>query len=66
VNVMWLRLIVGGFCAAVGISLFISVCITPISPRCVRFYGSIALLLGLPGIFVFVKGLKELAGTVRR
>jgi len=63
---MLIRLIMGGFFAAVGIALFISVCITPIAPRCVRFYGSIALLLGLPGMFVFVKGLKELASTVRR
>jgi hypothetical protein len=63
---MWLRLIVGGFFAAVGISLFISVCITPISPRCVRFYGAIALLIGIPAILVFAKGLKELAGLRRR
>ncbi len=63
---MWLRLLIGGFFAAVGISLFISVCITPISPRCVRFYGGIAVLLGLPGLFLFVKGLKELTNTVRR
>jgi hypothetical protein len=63
---MWLRLIVGGFFAAVGISLFISVCITPISPRCVIFFGAIALLIGIPGLMVFVKGLKELASLRRR
>jgi hypothetical protein len=63
---MLMRLILGGFFAAVGLALFISVCITPIAPRCVRFYGGIALLLGIPGLLVFVKGLKDLASTVRR
>ncbi len=63
---LWLRLILGGFFAAVGISLFISVCTTPIAARCARFYGSVALLLGSPGLLLFIKGLKELASTVRR
>ncbi len=63
---IWIRLILGGFFAAVGIALFISVCITPIAPRCARFYGGMALLLGIPGLFLFIKGLKELAGIVRQ
>ncbi len=63
---MWLRLILGGFFAAVGLALFISVCVTPITPRCVGFYGGMALLLGLPGLVLFVRGLKELAGMVRQ
>jgi hypothetical protein len=65
-KVMWLRLIVGGFFAALGIALLISVGLTPISSRCVRFYGAIALLMGVPGLLVFAKGLKELASLRRR
>jgi len=63
---IWIRLILGGFFAAIGIALFISVCITPIAPGCVRFYGGMALLLGISGLFLFVTGLKELAGIVRQ
>ena len=63
---MWPRLIIGGFLTALGISLFISVCITPISPRCTRFYGGLALAILLPGLFFFVKGLKELARRRKR
>jgi hypothetical protein len=63
---IWLKLILGGFFAAVGIALFISVCLTPIAPGCVRFYGGMALLLGIPGLLLFIKGLKELAAIVRQ
>ncbi len=63
---MWPRLIIGGFLTALGLSLFISVCITPIAARCARFYGSLALVMLLPGLYFFVKGLKELASRVRR
>jgi len=63
---MWPRLIIGGFLTALGISLFISVCITPIAPRCARFYGGLALVILLPGLFFFVKGLKKLARKGRR
>ena len=63
---IWFRLILGGFFAAVGIALFISVCLTPIAPSCVRFYGRMALLMGLPGLLLFIKGLRELASVVRR
>ena len=63
---IWLRLILGGFFAAVGSALFISVCTTPIAARCARFYGGMALLLGIPGLLLFVKGLRELASIVRQ
>ena len=63
---IWLRLILGGFFAAIGIALFISVCLTPIAPGCVRFYGGMALLLGIPGLLLFVQGLRELANIVRQ
>jgi hypothetical protein len=63
---MWPRLILGGFLTAVGLSLFISVCITPIAARCARFYGLLALVILVPGLFFFVKGLKELARRVKR
>ena len=63
---IWIRLILGGFFAVVGIALFISVCLTPMAPGCVRFYGGMGLLLGIPGLFLFIKGLKELAGIVRQ
>jgi hypothetical protein len=63
---MWPRLIIGGFLTAVGISLLISVCITPIAPRCLRFYGGLGLVILLPGLVFFVKGLKEFAKRVRR
>jgi hypothetical protein len=63
---MWPRLIIGSFLTALGISLFISVCITPISPRCTRFYGGLALVILVPGLFFLVKGLKELARRGKR
>ena len=63
---IWLRLILGGFFSAVGLALLISVCLTPVAPGCARFYGGMALLLGIPGLLLFIKGLKELAGIVRQ
>jgi hypothetical protein len=63
---MWPRLIIGSFLTALGISLFISVCITPIAARCARFYGGLALVILLPGLFFLVKGLKELARRRKR
>jgi hypothetical protein len=63
---MWPRLILGGFLSVVGISLFIAVCITPISPQCTRFYGGLALAMLIPGLTFFVKGLKGHATWVKR
>lgn len=63
---MWLRLIIGGFFSALGISLLISVGITPMAARCVRFYGTVALVILVPALLVFAKGLKELAARRRR
>jgi hypothetical protein len=63
---MWPRLILGGFLSAVGISLFISVCITPIASQCARFYGGLALAILIPGLTFFIKGLKGYAAWVKR
>jgi hypothetical protein len=63
---MWPRLILGGFFTAVGLALFISVCITPIAAKCARFYGGLALVILVPSLLVFVKGLKEMGRRVRR
>ncbi len=63
---MWPRLIMGGFFTAVGLSLFISVCITPIGAKCARFYGGLALVILAPSLFFFVQGLKEFAKRMRR
>jgi hypothetical protein len=63
---MWSRLIIGGFLTAVGISLLISVCITPIAPKCAKFYGGLALVILVPSFIFFFQGLKELYRRVRR
>jgi hypothetical protein len=63
---MWPRLIIGGFLTAVGISLFIAVCITPIAARCAWFYGGLALVILGPSLFSFLKGLKEFSRRVKR
>jgi hypothetical protein len=63
---MWPRLIIGGFFTAVGLSLFLSVCITPIAAKCARFYGGLALVILVPSLFFLVKGLKELGRRVKR
>jgi hypothetical protein len=63
---MWPRLIIGGFLTAVGISLLISVCITPIAPKCAKFYGGLALVIMVPSFIFFFQGLKELSKRVRR
>ena len=63
---MWLRLIGGGFLAALGLSLFISVCVTPISPKCTRFYGTLAVALFIPGLVFFLKGFKGYLAWVKK
>ena len=63
---MWPRLIIGGFFTAVGLALFISVCITPIAAKCARFYGTLALVILAPSLYFFVQGLKELGKRVKR
>jgi hypothetical protein len=63
---MWPRLILGGFFTAVGLALVISVCITPIAAKCARFYGGLGLVILVPSLYVFVKGLKELGKRVKR
>lgn len=63
---MWPRLIIAGFMTAVGLSLFVSVLITPIAAKCARFYGGLGLLVLVASCPFFFKGLEELADKRRR